>query len=102
MVLLAQPSFGSSLYLKNLFSENQRNFAERLKTFERLEELYLNFGQEYEDYTGKAVDGIDQVSRLVQVSRDTLTNFFFDGAFLININLADQDQGSIFIIFHNN
>ena len=62
-----------------------------MSTFTKFEQLSLDFGQEYEDYTGKVLNDSGEVVRRVEIPESVLTDFFFNGAFQIHLNPSDQD-----------
>ena len=62
-----------------------------MSTFTKFEQLNLDFGHEYEDYTGKVLNDSGEVVRLIKIPENILIDFFFDGAFQIHMNPSDQD-----------
>ena len=62
-----------------------------MNTFAQFAELHVDFGHEYEDYTGKVLNSQEQMTRLVELPENILTDFFFDGGFQVHMNPADQD-----------
>ena len=61
-----------------------------MSTFKKFEQLKLDFGNVYQDYTGKTLGESVKTIRRIVIPDEMLNDFIFDEGLLIHVNPSDQ------------
>lgn len=77
--------------LKDITRANSDSVAGHMSTFTKFNQLRTDLSREYNTYKAKVSEEPSETVRRIQLPENILTDFHFDGAFMIHMNPSDQE-----------